>query len=97
LELEIKRLIAGDDMGNKTKCLHVDEEVWEFVMSLKIRKKYRTVNDVLRELLGLNTAKAIEMQVKQEVKQEAKQEKKESKQEKKEEKRPLFGLSRPLF
>jgi len=78
---------------NKTKCLHVDEEVWEFLMSLKIKKRYRNINDVLRELLGLNTMKAIETEIKQEVKQE----KKESKQEKREERRPLFGISRPLF
>jgi len=77
------------------KTIRVDEEVWELLMSIKIRKKYRNVNDVLRELLGLNALKRVEMQINQEVKQE---QKKESRQEKREERRPfpLFGLSRRL-
>jgi len=41
------------------KAIRVDEEVWELLMSIKIRKKYRNVNEVLRELLGLNVLKAL--------------------------------------
>jgi len=65
------------------KTIRVDEEVWELLMSIKIRKKYRNVNDVLREILGLNVLKTVEI-------------KKESRQEKREERRLLFGLSRRL-
>jgi len=43
-------------MGSKTKCLHVDEEVWELLMVLRARKRYRSVNEVLREILGLKKA-----------------------------------------
>jgi len=79
------------------RIIQVDEDVWEMLMVLRARKRYRSMNDVLRELLGLNALKALETQIKQEAKQEVKQEKKESKQEKREERRPLFGISRPLF
>jgi len=81
----------------RKRIVYVDEEVWEMLMVLRARKRYKSMNDVLRELLGLDSIKAIETEVKQEVKQEAKQEKKESKQEKREERRPLFGISRSLF
>jgi len=41
------------------KTIWVDEDVWEVLMTIKIRKRYRSVNDVLRELLGLNALKAL--------------------------------------
>jgi len=35
------------------KTVRVDEEVWEKLMELRTRKRARSVNEVLRQLLGL--------------------------------------------
>jgi len=42
------------------KRVYVSDEVWERLMKIKVEKRFRSVDEVLRDLLGIGAGKAVE-------------------------------------